>query len=54
MNALRTLSSTKKSGHVKGAKKATESTVVVILTLSIFTLVLIALTVMTLALGSGG
>jgi len=51
---LRTLSSTKKSGHVKGAKKVTESTVVVTLTLSTFIFLLMIVTLMTLVLGSGG
>jgi hypothetical protein len=46
--------STKEFGHEQEKKRAIEGTVVLILTLSIYILVLIALTVMTLAPGSGG
>ena len=41
-------------GHGLDAKRATASTVVAILTISIYIFLLIGLTVMTLALGSGG
>jgi hypothetical protein len=41
-------------GPVSDAKRVTESTLVVILTISIFISLLIGLTLMTLALGSGG
>jgi hypothetical protein len=54
MNALSILSGGGKSGHGKDAKKAIGSTQVVTLTLSIFISLLMILTVMTLALGSGG
>ena len=51
---LTTLSFKEKSGHELDVKRVTESTLVVILTISIFISLLIGLTLMTLALGSGG
>jgi hypothetical protein len=54
MRGLITLSSKEKSGQEPDARKAIESTQVVILTISTYIFLLMILTVVTLAPGSGG